>query len=178
MPKTRQDSWTEKEDILLADVVLRSISEGSTQLQAFEEVGKQLSRTCAACGFRWNAYVRKQYKSNIEAAKVQRKQLKQGKPLVEELVTELSREEEQVFKTTNADQFDGIIHYLKEIYNKSKIFNHQSEVSNSHEQDLHDKINELINQNKYLQKKLHSKEEAYKGLVDLMEQARKMVTNK
>ena len=76
MSPTRQDAWSQDEDLLLAEVVLRHIREGGTQLQAFEEVGKQLSRTSAACGFRWNSYVRKQYKSGIELAKKQRKELK------------------------------------------------------------------------------------------------------
>ena len=74
----RQDGWTQEEDKLLAEVVLRLIKEGGTQLQAFEEVGKKLSRTSAACGFRWNSYVRKQYKSDIETAKIYRKQLKKN----------------------------------------------------------------------------------------------------
>lgn len=76
MSPTRQDAWSQDEDLLLAEVVLRHIREGGTQLQAFEEVGKQLSRTSAACGFRWNSFVRKQYKSGIELAKKQRKELK------------------------------------------------------------------------------------------------------
>src|SRR3954465_8344987 len=76
MSPTRQDAWSQDEDLLLAEVVLRYIREGGTQLQAFEEVGKQLTRTSAACGFRWNSFVRKQYKSGIELAKKQRKELK------------------------------------------------------------------------------------------------------
>lgn len=78
MSSTRQDAWSQDEDLLLAEVVLRHIREGGTQLQAFEEVGKQLSRTAAACGFRWNSYVRKQYKSGIELAKKQRKEMKKN----------------------------------------------------------------------------------------------------
>lgn len=74
MTITRQDAWTQDEDILLAEVVLRHIREGGTQLSAFEEVGKALSRTAAACGFRWNSFVRKQYQSGIELAKKQRKE--------------------------------------------------------------------------------------------------------
>ena len=69
MTSVRQDAWTKDEDLLLAEVVLRHIREGSTQLKAFEEVGQKLSRTPAACGFRWNSTVRKQYKSGIELAK-------------------------------------------------------------------------------------------------------------
>ena len=42
MSITRQDAWTQDEDLLLAEVVLRHIREGGTQLQAFEEVGKEI----------------------------------------------------------------------------------------------------------------------------------------
>lgn len=73
MATTRQDAWTDDEDLLLAEVVLRHIREGGTQLSAFKEVGRHLSRTPAACGFRWNSYVRKQYKERIEEAKQLRK---------------------------------------------------------------------------------------------------------
>ena len=81
MTTTRQDAWTQDEDLLLAEVVLRSIREGGTQLQAFEEVGKKLSRTAAACGFRWNSTIRKQYKTGIELAKKQRKEIKKSSEL-------------------------------------------------------------------------------------------------
>ena len=46
MTTTRQDAWTQDEDLLLAEVVLRSIREGGTQLQAFEEVGKETVKNC------------------------------------------------------------------------------------------------------------------------------------
>jgi RsfA family transcription factor len=73
MNATRQDAWTEDEDIILAETVLRYIREGKTQLEAFKEVAKQLSRTSAACGFRWNATIRKQYQQEIGRAKEERK---------------------------------------------------------------------------------------------------------
>ncbi|MBS4206837.1 RsfA family transcriptional regulator [Bacillus sp. FJAT-50079] len=72
--KTRQDAWTEENDLLLAETVLRHVREGSTQLNAFEEVGDKLNRTSAACGFRWNAVVRHQYEKALDLAKKQRKQ--------------------------------------------------------------------------------------------------------
>ncbi|GIN22415.1 RsfA family transcriptional regulator [Siminovitchia fordii] len=72
--KTRQDAWTEENDLLLAETVLRHVREGSTQLNAFEEVGDRLNRTSAACGFRWNAVVRQQYEKALDLAKKQRKQ--------------------------------------------------------------------------------------------------------
>ncbi|MEH7390111.1 RsfA family transcriptional regulator [Bacillus sp. JJ1503] len=72
--KVRQDAWTEENDLLLAETVLRHVREGSTQLNAFEEVGDRLDRTSAACGFRWNAVVRHQYEKALQLAKKQRKQ--------------------------------------------------------------------------------------------------------
>ncbi|SHN14911.1 RsfA family transcriptional regulator [Gracilibacillus kekensis] len=75
MQGNRQDAWTNDEDILLAETVLRYIREGQTQLEAFKEVGGRLSRTSAACGFRWNATLRKQYEEAIQLAKRNRKKL-------------------------------------------------------------------------------------------------------
>ncbi|MBI0578168.1 RsfA family transcriptional regulator [Neobacillus cucumis] len=99
--KVRQDAWTDENDLLLAETVLRHVREGSTQLNAFEEVGDKLNRTSAACGFRWNAVVRHRYEKALQLSKKQRKQRQRilgkdqgGKkkllynpPVVEELVT-------------------------------------------------------------------------------------------
>ncbi|MBZ4223913.1 RsfA family transcriptional regulator [Bacillus wiedmannii] len=70
---SRQDSWTNDNDLLLATIVLQYIHNGGTQLAAFKEVAKQLARTPAACGFRWNSYLRKQYEEEIQQAKQNRK---------------------------------------------------------------------------------------------------------
>ncbi|WP_088012700.1 RsfA family transcriptional regulator [Gottfriedia acidiceleris] len=72
--KLRQDAWTEENDLLLAETVLRHVREGSTQLNAFEEVGDILERTSAACGFRWNAVVRYNYEKALQLAKKFRKE--------------------------------------------------------------------------------------------------------
>ncbi|MFC4320900.1 RsfA family transcriptional regulator [Litchfieldia salsa] len=76
--KVRQDAWSHEDDLLLAETVLRYIREGGTQLGAFEEVGDRLNRTSAACGFRWNAEVRKNYDQAISIAKRQRKERKRA----------------------------------------------------------------------------------------------------
>lgn len=78
---TRQDAWYPQHDALLLEVTLRHIREGSTQLLAFEEVGVQLGRTAAACGFRWNATVRKQHDAEIQLAKAERLRRSTGGPL-------------------------------------------------------------------------------------------------
>lgn len=74
MNRPRQDAWTKDEDILLAEIVLRHIRSGKTQLEAFKKAGEALSRTPAACGFRWNASLRKQHTEAINSAKNNRKQ--------------------------------------------------------------------------------------------------------
>ena len=76
--KVRQDAWSHEDDLLLAETVLRYIREGGTQLAAFEEVGDKLNRTSAACGFRWNAEVRKTYEQAVSIAKRQRKERKRA----------------------------------------------------------------------------------------------------
>ncbi|MBN2908949.1 hypothetical protein JQC72_05350 [Polycladomyces sp. WAk] len=70
--------WTEEEDRLLVDTVLRCIREGGSQLDAFAEVGEKVGRTPGACGFRWNAVLRRKEAAAFQEAKRQRvaKQLK------------------------------------------------------------------------------------------------------
>lgn len=77
MSTIRQDAWSEEDDLILAEVTLRHIREGSTQLSAFEEVGEKIGRTAAACGFRWNSFVRKKYEAAIQIAKAQRQKRNQ-----------------------------------------------------------------------------------------------------
>src|SRR3954452_17730370 len=128
MSITRQDAWTQDEDLLLAEVVLRHIREGGTQLQAFEEVGKKLSRTAAACGFRWNSSIRKQYKSGIEVAKKQRKAIKKNpdgeidtiRNTVESKFEHKEKIEKEPSRAVKADStdfiFKDIISYLNKLY--------------------------------------------------------------
>ncbi|KMJ60257.1 transcriptional regulator [Bacillus sp. LL01] len=76
--KVRQDAWSHEDDLLLAETVLRYIRDGGTQLAAFEDVGDALNRTSAACGFRWNAEVRKKFEPAVAIAKKQRKEKKRA----------------------------------------------------------------------------------------------------
>lgn len=41
MTAVRQDAWSAEDDLILAEITLRHIREGSTQLAAFEEVGEK-----------------------------------------------------------------------------------------------------------------------------------------
>ncbi len=75
---SRSDAWTPEDDVTLAELVLRHIREGSTQLVAFDESASLLGRTAAACGYRWNGVVRRHYEDAIKEAKqVRRKMLEE-----------------------------------------------------------------------------------------------------
>ncbi|MED3573524.1 RsfA family transcriptional regulator [Cytobacillus praedii] len=182
MSSTRQDAWTHDEDLLLAEIVLRHIREGGTQLQAFEKVGKELTRTAAACGFRWNSYVRKQYKSGIELAKRQRKERKLNNlPLEDkqpdtnqilEAETVTSQEEKKVLG------FEELVAYLKDLYEKAEQSSMQDENIKTNEeriQNLEKQLYYLASENEKLLKDLNSIQADYKALINIMERARKLV---
>ena len=182
MSSTRQDAWTHDEDLLLAEIVLRHIREGGTQLQAFEKVGKELTRTAAACGFRWNSYVRKQYKSGIELAKRQRKERKLNNlPLEDkqpdtnqilEAETVTSQEEKKVLG------FEELVAYLKDLYEKAEQSSMQDENIKTNEeriQNLEKQLYYLASENEKLLKDLNSIQSDYKALINIMERARKLV---
>ncbi|MCE4051702.1 RsfA family transcriptional regulator [Bacillus sp. Au-Bac7] len=164
---TRQDAWTEDEDRVLADTVIRFIKDGGTQLQAFEEVGKQLSRTSSACGFRWNSFVRKQYQPSIVSAKAFRKQLKKDAK-VQENEIEIPGQEKVLFKSDL--DFEQVLKYVKEIYSKAK--------QNEDQEELLVNLKALRDENDRLQNELATIEEAYCSIVALIEKAREMVLTK
>ncbi len=158
----RQDAWSKDEDVLLAEVVLRHIRESSTQLAAFEEVGKTLSRTPAACGFRWNSLIRKQYEAAITLAKKQRKEQKKNQS---------QSKRESVEEDRSIDLIDEAISLL--ITSKT----HLAE-SNQHEASLQEAMAENLQLKQHLhqlEKEYMSVQEDYQSLLEIMEKARKMV---
>lgn len=183
MSPTRQDAWSQDEDLLLAEVVLRHIREGGTQLQAFEEVGKQLMRTSAACGFRWNSFVRKQYKSGIELAKKQRKELKKQPASNEVEAFEEPADVEAVPSSSVNEQgsaitFSAVIHFLEGLQQKAQASSNieaERKKSNEKIKELEKKAYYLAAENERLSKNLKAIEEDYRSLIEIMERARKMV---
>lgn len=168
MVAARQDAWNDEEDVILAEVVLRHIREGSTQLAAFEEVADRLSRTASACGFRWNSLIRKQYESAITMAKKQRKTMKKKE---QDLPTSQQADagESQI---TLAD----VIDYLQ----KFRLQNNRDQLLHINEQlkaemetlkqkneQLKQEVKEAKNENLTIQKD-------YKALLAIMERAREM----
>ncbi|MNH75607.1 Prespore-specific transcriptional regulator RsfA [compost metagenome] len=114
----RKDTWTSEDDGLLAITVLDCLRNGQTQLEAFKIVAEGLKRTEAACGFRWNSTVRKQYGDQIKEAKAIGRKNKPKVASVEikknEAITIGSVEEPA--QPNSFDQlFDTVIEGMKEI---------------------------------------------------------------
>lgn len=194
MVKVRQDAWSHEDDLLLAETVLRHIREGSTQLNAFEEVGDKLNRTSAACGFRWNAEVRMKYDNAIDLAKRQRKEKKRAMvaniPRVRKPVITLPENHEE--DTVGNVEFGEItpptlkepsinmgmvIQYLKEVKkdyyasNQSKVSLEQTKKENLH---LKEQINALEKQLAQTESQLSTIQEDYQAFIQIMDRARKM----
>jgi prespore-specific regulator len=173
----RQDAWNSDEDMILAEVVLRHIREGSTQLEAFKEVAEQLSRTPAACGFRWNSLIRKNYQSAIEMAKKYRKELKKQKVNGETKVEQQPLSEEDSIDHDKLKMAD-VISYLKLLQKEQK----QLELVKKENTRLIKEMETLKTSNGIIQKELQlmnkkyqTVREDYKALITIMERARKMI---
>ncbi|MBK5445796.1 RsfA family transcriptional regulator [Peribacillus sp. TH16] len=178
MSLTRQDAWTQDEDLLLVEVVLRHIREGSTQLRAFEEVGKQVSRTSAACGFRWNSFVRKQYKSGIELAKKQRKEqaVKETEFEMETVVAEFKTIEQKTNEERENESItlQEVILYLTKMDELIQLDSKEKERISEHSLLLEQENDRLQDENRLLKENLKVVEEDYRALMQIMERARKL----
>lgn len=168
MAAARQDAWNQEEDLILAEVVLRHVREGSTQLAAFQEVGERLSRTAAACGFRWNSFIRKKYQSAIALAKKQRKQFKQKQP-------KQPREEDVIEEPMLS--LEDVIGYLEKLrsqeQNHEKLM-HENERMALEVEALKEKNAKLEHELKETRKENRSIQEDYKALIAIMDRARKL----
>ncbi|MFC7784477.1 MULTISPECIES: RsfA family transcriptional regulator [unclassified Rossellomorea] len=179
MSSNRQDAWSQDEDVLLAEVVLRNIREGGTQLQAFEEVGRKLSRTSAACGFRWNSFVRKQYKSGIELAKKQRKQSKKDSPIgkANEENQEVQVESSPELEASEVFSMGSMINYLQKaedaVRNGEKVRNENTQLHGQISY-LKERLQEVEAELKEYEAKFNLLEEDHKSLLAIFEKARKM----
>lgn len=176
MVANRQDAWTPEDDLLLADVTLRHIREGSTQLAAFEEVAEKMGRTPAACGFRWNSYVRKKYVQAIAIAKAQRNKNKQNRSLQLKKNTVDSNEalpggvEEQI-------SYDAIIRYLKNQKAREQEWMKKIRELEQSIKEKDEELKRLREENEKMREDYESAKtvsEDYRALVQIMDRARKM----
>lgn len=187
MVASRQDAWTEDDDLVLAEVTLRHIREGGTQLAAFEEVGQRLGRTAAACGFRWNSCVRKRYDAAISIAKSQRQQLKKMGRIIPPMQEEVEAIQIPVKRPVPQAQASGASPHDEDedqqIEAVIRMLRSQKDLSRrvkQLEQELEGKelkIKELSEANERARKEMEHIQgvnEDYRALVQIMERARKM----
>ncbi|ABO68696.1 RsfA family transcriptional regulator [Geobacillus sp. 47C-IIb] len=194
MMKQRQDAWTEEDDLLLAETVLRHVREGSTQLNAFEEVGDKLNRTSAACGFRWNAVVRHRYEEALQLAKKQRKErqrllAKQGgarkrrlyeppMPSLEELGDIMQLPAVIPAPQPQSVTLDQVIAFLKTFQSheqKRETLIKENERLRREIEELKQKNKELEEQVAKLEENSSTVQEDFETLVKIINRARKMV---
>lgn len=189
MTKVRQDAWSHEDDLLLAETVLRHIREGSTQLNAFEEVGDILNRTSAACGFRWNAEVRNKYVQAIELAKRQRKEKKRQEATrgnTKSLTPSVSLPTQQTTSehTLIIDEAErsglsmaDVIQFLHQYENnQSQTDSIQFEIKRKSEENklLEEQVTTLKQELNKTKKRLAMMEEDYQTFIQIMDRARKM----
>lgn len=182
MVANRQDAWTKEEDNYLAEVVLKSINEGSTQLTAFKVVAKSLSRTAAACGYRWNSFVRKFYKEEIENAKNSSKKQQVKKEQKSEVLFEAEINnvvEDAVINDQNLNEvtFNSVYEFLENLKLKVDTLYPVREI-----QSLEKKILKLKQENDQLRiekqeliEKVDELENEYENLFEFIDQKRKFV---
>jgi len=190
MSAVRQDAWSPEDDLMLAEVTLRHIREGSTQLNAFEEVGERIGRTAAACGFRWNSCVRKKYDAAIQIAKAQRQKRNSRKAQQQaedenRVATVSAADGESVARfdggTEEAISFDSIIRYLRQWKNTQSEFNRhirqlEKELREKDEEiaRLKEEVERLESEVNHVQSDYRSVNDDYKALIQIMDRARKM----
>lgn len=116
----RKNNWSKNDDTILAETVLSCIQNGETQLKAFEEAAEKLGRTAAACGFRWNSVVRKEYKERLK----KRKTTGRNTPSMNRII-------EQMEDNINKPLVD-VFNYIKEL--EQKIEDQNQEIGELKEQ--------------------------------------------
>lgn len=192
MAAVRQDAWSAEDDLILAEVTLRHIREGSTQLTAFEEVGERIGRTAAACGFRWNSCVRKKYEAAIGIAKAQRQKRnymkKQGVLSGNPAISSLAQTELEDVGSYKGDgiseetiSIDAVIRFLRGWKNTVQESNRQMKLL---EKDLREKEEQLARirvENERLSAQVSEVQtdyrvvnDDYKALIQIMDRARRL----
>ncbi|WP_044642458.1 RsfA family transcriptional regulator [Risungbinella massiliensis] len=187
MTAKRQDAWTPEDDMILAEVTLRHIREGGTQLSAFEEVAERLGRTPAACGFRWNSAVRKQYEPAIQVAKTQRQKRNKERMRVQtvfsEPITPAYSEEYMMPTGIEEDQtysLDHIIRFLRQHKNEVHEMRRQQKQLEKELDERERECKRLERENYEMRMQLdhvendyQSVNDDYRMLMQIMERARK-----
>ncbi|AIQ64982.1 precorrin-3B C17-methyltransferase [Paenibacillus stellifer] len=188
MTAIRQDAWSEEDDLVLAEVTLRHIREGSTQLAAFEEVGEKIGRTSAACGFRWNSCVRKSYEEAIAIAKGQRQKRnylkKQGASRGAQVAGFTAGDGEEAFvheEAQNSLSIDAVIRFLRQWKGTYQEAGRQLKMLERDLREKEEELAELRAENERLSKEVNTAQsdyrvvnDDYKALIQIMDRARRL----
>ncbi|MCR8845761.1 RsfA family transcriptional regulator [Paenibacillus sp. SC116] len=188
MTAIRQDAWTADDDLILAEVTLRHIREGSTQLAAFEEVGERIGRTSAACGFRWNSFVRKKYETAIQLAKSQRQKRNYVKkhPIGVQVASialedaDLLAGKNETF-TEESLSIDSVIRFLRQWRSNYQDLARQVKHLERELYDKEEKLAKISKEKEYLSKQVNEVQtdyrtvnDDYKALIQIMDRARRL----
>ncbi|WP_078432431.1 RsfA family transcriptional regulator [Metabacillus halosaccharovorans] len=159
--KTRHDAWTLENEQLLAETVLSYVQNGRTQSAAFKDVGNRLNRTAAACGYRWNAELRKNYTKELEQAKMKRN-----------LNKKQAQNRQQVLQHGEIIQLtiDECIHYLSQVRSKENHIHFLDENIRLIEENkkLYEKKQTLIKKYEQLTNQKQKIDHKYKALFRLI----------
>lgn len=181
MVKVRQDAWLKENDEVLAEAVLRHVKEGSTQLNAFEEAGDKLNRTAAACGFRWNAVVRRFYEKELaEAKRIRKERMKMlgmnGRRRTQGVYLLPSGDGENAKSISLSSlNLDIVIAYLMHLQSKGNLDNEVTkwrQMANT----ASEKVKELEKELEQLKKENKQIKEDYEQFVQIINRARRLVT--
>ncbi|WP_031218980.1 RsfA family transcriptional regulator [Alicyclobacillus acidoterrestris] len=170
----RQDAWTTEDDEILAEIVLKHIKQGSTQLAGFNEASRRLGRTAAACGFRWNACVRKQQRNIIEMAKEERKRSKSERVQAQMEGGDLDH------PTATLMSWAQVLRFLRQEKNTAQEWASRWRNAERQANEWKNRFRELQEEHRKMREEfqqLRSDYETvakdYKALVEIMERARK-----
>jgi prespore-specific regulator len=186
MAVKRQDAWSSEDDMILAEVTLRHIRDGGTQLSAFEEVAEKLGRTPAACGFRWNSSVRKNYEAAIQVAKTERQRRNQDRSRYTTPLTLSSVRIDSVPVLENQEDeysLDHVIRFLRQHKNEVGELKKQQKQLEQELFEREDELRRLEKENRSMKEQLTTVEsdyqlvnDDYRTLVQIMERARRLAT--
>ncbi|MGZ9585051.1 RsfA family transcriptional regulator [Paenibacillus marinisediminis] len=186
MTAIRQDAWTADDDLILAEVTLRHIREGGTQLAAFEEVGEKIGRTSAACGFRWNSCVRKKYEAAIQLAKAQRQKRNYMKkqPVGAQVASIALTEQEDAIKMDVSEEsisMDMVLRFLRQWKNSYQDLARQIKLLEKELDQKDEQLSRLQSENDILSKQVNEVQtdyrtvnDDYKALIQIMDRARRL----
>lgn len=175
--KSRHDEWTKEEDSLLAKVVLSHIQNGGSQRRAFEEAGRSLSRTAAACGYRWYSNVRNKFSKEINFALKRKKDLG-FVPVGQNKQAKYSKGLQAEAEGNYPQTFEGLIETL---YNKAfDCFINSTEFKQAAEEisNLNQKLLDLAAENDTILREKNRIEEEYLILSELIDSARSLLQPK